>query len=180
VAVVAHLAESAGATTSGPPPTWYFTLERTSDLLMGLLPTTGRNRLVNVLRSDPGLLVPLLGERMFRGCFFRDLAPMTAELARDARIRPILPALLQDPARAVSDAAGFAAFLDEYERRMPLTSTLLCGWTADGSHENYGPGPRPDSWSFRAELAVCFADRGAAESAGVAAGGSATPTRIGG
>jgi hypothetical protein len=179
-ALVAHLPESAGSPASGPPPAWYFTLERTSELLMGPLPTTGRNRLVNALRSDSGFLVTLLGETMFRGCFYRDLSPMTADLARDARLRPILPALLPDPSEVVGDAAGFAAFLDEYERRMPPTSTLLCGWAADGSHENYGTGPQADPWSFLAELAVWFSVRGAAESAGIAADGWATPARTGG
>ena len=48
-AVVVHLPKSAGSPSPEPLPTWYFTLERTSDLVMSLLPTTGNNRLVNAL-----------------------------------------------------------------------------------------------------------------------------------
>ena len=102
---------------------------------------------------------------MFRGSFHRDLAAMTADLVRDPRFHTLLPALLTNPARALADTANFAAFLDEYERRMPPSSTLLCGWTADGAHENYGPGPRPDAWSFLADLAVWFSVGRQAESA---------------
>jgi hypothetical protein len=56
----------------------------------------------------------------------------------------------------VDDPARLTVFLDEYERRMPPANTVLCGWTADGTHENYGPGSQPDSWSFLADLAVWF------------------------
>src|SRR5205814_6294729 len=132
---------------------------------VALLPPTGNNRLVNVLRANPRLLIALLKETMFRGCFHRDLTEiMLPDLGQDPRFREIFPALLQDPEGLVNDPARFATFLDEYERRMPPPSTLLCGWTADGTHENYGPGPRPDYWSFLADLAVWFSAAGTDES----------------
>jgi hypothetical protein len=53
-AVVVHLPQSAESPSPEPRPTWYFTLERANELVMSLLPTTGNNRLVNALRSDPG------------------------------------------------------------------------------------------------------------------------------
>jgi hypothetical protein len=178
-AVVVHLPESAASPSPKPLPTWYFTLERTNELVMSLLPTTGNNRLVNALRSDPRLLPTLLGELMFRGSFYRDLGAMTADLIQNCRLHTVLPALLTDPTRAVQDAANFAAFLDEYERRMPPSSTCLCGWTADGVHKNYGPGPRPDAWSFLGDLAVWLSVGGQSELARIAPGQSPSPPEIG-
>jgi hypothetical protein len=96
---------------------------------------------------------------MFRGSFFRDMSEkILPNLGRDPGLRDVLVALI-DPEGVVNDPARFASFLDEYERRMPATSTVLCGWTADGTHQNYGPGSRPDEWSFLADLAVWFSAR---------------------
>ncbi len=57
------------------------------------------------------------------------------------------------------------AFLDEYERWMPPSNTTLGAWTADGNHQNYGRGSRPDYHAFLADLVVWFTtgSRGKAE-----------------
>src|SRR5207248_661458 len=99
-AVVVHLPKSAEPRPAMPPPTWYFTLERTSDVLVALLSAAGNNRLVTALRANPRLLIDLLKETMFRGCFHRDLAErMLPGLERDPRFREIFPDLLRDPER---------------------------------------------------------------------------------
>ena len=157
-AVVVRLPESAEPAPPAPPPTWYFTLERASTLLINLLPEANRDRLVLALRRDPNLLITLMRETMFRYRFMQDLNErMLPALGRDPRLREIVAAILHDPERLVNDPARLALFLDDYERRRTPTSTVLCGWTAEGVHENHGPGPRPDCRLFLAELAVWFA-----------------------
>ena len=164
-AIVVRLPDSAEPEPTAPPPTWYFTPERGTELLalfqeQGLIPKPS-NRLVAALRNNPKLLISLLKETMFRGSFFRDMnEKMLPDLERDPGLRDILAALMCDPEGVVNDPARFATFLDEYERQMPTTSTVLCGWTADGSHQNFGPGSRSDEWSFLADLAVWFSARG--------------------
>jgi hypothetical protein len=127
----------------------------------GLIPKAHSNRLVAALRKDPKLLIPLMKETMFRGCFLRDAnETLFPDLGQDLRLAQILADLMAAPERLINDPERFTILLDEYERRMPAASTVLCRWTADGTHENYGPGSRPDDWSFLAELAVWFAARG--------------------
>jgi hypothetical protein len=115
-------------------------------LQQGLIPKADTIRLVAALRKDPKLLITLLKETMFRECFFRDLTEnVLPDLGQDLKFAQICADLLADPERLVNGPARFASFLDEYERRMPPASTVLCGWTADGTHVNYGPGSHPDS-----------------------------------
>jgi hypothetical protein len=72
-AVVVRLPMAGEPRSVTPPPTWYFTLERTDEQLAALLPRTGNNRLVNAVRDDPKLLATLLGETKFRAAFLRGL-----------------------------------------------------------------------------------------------------------
>ena len=153
-------------------------MERASTLLINLLPEANRDRLVFALRRDPNLLITLMRETMFRYRFMQELNErMLPALGRDPRLREIVAAILHDPERLVNDPARLALFLDDYERRRTPTSTVLCGWTAEGVHENHGPGPRPDCRLFLAELAVWFAMSRPRDSSDPASPDPNAPTR---
>jgi hypothetical protein len=161
VASVVRLPAAGEPPPATPPQSWFFTLEKVDDMFSALLPRGGLNRLVNSLRGNPKLLTTLLGETMFRGAFLRDVSEkMLPALRRDPVFCDIFMDILRNPDALVNDPTRFAHFLDEYDRRMPTSSTILGRWTNDGTHENFGPGSRPDSRSFIADLAVWFSTTG--------------------
>ena len=163
VAIIVRLPTKEGATPSDRPPTWYFTLEKGEEALARMLELVPghreSSRLAAALRRDPGLLGRLLKEPMFRLCFFRDVEEkLLPDLGQDPRFRAIFPRLLNDPGGLADDTNALGLFLEEYDRRVrpPYPYTVLGGWTADGTHKNYGPGSRPDYQDFLADLAVLF------------------------
>ena len=161
VAFVVRLPDRGEPESATPPPSWFFTLEKVDDLLAELMPRGGLNRLVNALRKEPKLLTALLGETIFRGAFLNDLSEkVLPHLQGDPVVRDILTDAATNPDGLVNDPSRFALFLDEYERRMPTSSTILGRWMPDGTRENFGPGSRPDDWSFIADLAVWFSTTG--------------------
>jgi tellurite resistance protein len=162
-AVVVRLPRSAVATPSDRPPTWYFTLEKGEETLARMVELLSghreSSRLAAAVRKDPGLLGRLLKEPMFRLCFYRDVAEkLLPDLAQEPWFRAIAPRLLKDPGGLADHTNALGLFLDEYDRRVvtPGPYTVLGGWTADGTHMNYGPGSRPNREDFLADLAVLF------------------------
>jgi hypothetical protein len=157
VAFVVRLPHEGEPQSEAPPPAWFFTLEKGNDWLSELIPRSGFNRLLNALRSDPRRLTTLLAEPILRDALIRDLSErFSPELRNDPAFRAIFVDLLRNPESLLNDPTRFGRFLDEYDRANPTQSTVLGGWTRDRTHQNFGPGSRPDYLSFLAELAAWF------------------------
>jgi hypothetical protein len=136
----------------------FFTLEMANSKLLNSLGVPYESRLIAALRKDPTLLIRLLAETQFRISFFGDLVDkLGSVVSENADLRERLAPFFS-PSKIIealtNSPAAFSALLDEYERRLTPTYTVLGSWGPDGKHANHGDGSRVNPPAFLSDIAV--------------------------